>query len=604
MTKDVRFTISAKDETAKAISSARKGLNSLGKIGAVAGLAFGAAVVSGYGQAATEIDALAKQSSFLGVAAKELQILQHHAELSGVKVESLTDGLKSMSEKVAEAAMGTGEAVNALKLLGLSADDLVRLSPDDQIRKISDAMAGMENASQKAYVANKLFGGSGAQMINMLNGGAEAMDAAGSELERYGVLLSELDTRKIEMANDQMTRAKTVFKGVTNQLAIQMAPIVSEITTRFLNMAGEVGGVDQLVRKFIGFGVKGVGVFADGVHGLKIGFMLVRVAVANLITQILEIPKAIASGGSWLAEKLGFEADALNTAVEMMDSFKETTQSFWADLNNEALQPLPSEKIAAWYEDLNSKFTEQAAQMVRNQGAIANDAILKTLPVDTEDEDPYGFGKEDPFVTAEEKRQEEIAAIRQQWRDTELKQEAEHQAKMQQFMAMSSASKVKTIISEGVALTQGAANTSRKLFKINKALALADAAVTLPSAVLKAVERGGGWPWGAAFGALTLANGMAQINAIRSANFSGGGGTSASLAGSGGGATPVRDVDAAPSGTARQAPQQSGPQYHIYGDIYGMERFEDKVLNLVARGSDNNQIRIEQQSGRFIIHRT
>ena len=77
------------------------------------------------------------------------------------------------------------------------------------------------------------------------------------------------------------------------------------------------------------------------------------------------------------------------------------------------------------------------------------------------------------------------------------------------------------------------AQHSKTMFKVNKALALANAVVTLPSAVVKAIENGGGLPWGAIPGAITLAAGLAQIQAIRSTSFEGGGGgTTPSLAGS------------------------------------------------------------------------
>ncbi len=105
----------------------------------------------------------------------------------------------------------------------------------------------------------------------------------------------------------------------------------------------------------------------------------------------------------------------------------------------------------------------------------------------------------------------------------------------QKFEQKTTVQKGKFLLGEGAKLTAGVAQQSKTMFKINKALALANAVATLPSAVIKAIDNGGGLPWGAIPGAITLAAGLAQIQAIKSTTFSGGGGgTTPSLAGSSG----------------------------------------------------------------------
>lgn len=229
--------------------------------------------------------------------------------------------------------------------------------------------------------------------------------------------------------------------------------------------------------------------------------------------------------------------------------------------------------------------------------------------------DEYGFKEdEDPFAVPEstvdltKERLTEVGQVMKSWRDQEAKNEAQFQAKILQFQRASTKDKVKTVLAEGVALTQGAAHTSKKLFKLNKALALADAAVTLPSAVLKAVERGGGLPWGAAFGAMTLAAGLARIRSIKNAKF--GGGSAASLSGVGGGSTittqatapPIDQLENLTENKNRQAETQA--TYQFLGDVYGFEDFEDKLLDVIDRSSSTNRVRVIDQNGRLVIRKT
>jgi hypothetical protein len=89
----------------------------------------------------------------------------------------------------------------------------------------------------------------------------------------------------------------------------------------------------------------------------------------------------------------------------------------------------------------------------------------------------------------------------------------------------------------------GFSQHSRKMFELQKAAKLADAAITLPSTVMTAFGEGvkvGGLPMGVAWGAAALAQQLGQLRAIQSATFgggssSGGGGVSAPSVGSVGG---------------------------------------------------------------------
>lgn len=82
-----------------------------------------------------------------------------------------------------------------------------------------------------------------------------------------------------------------------------------------------------------------------------------------------------------------------------------------------------------------------------------------------------------------------------------------------------------------ISLGQG---QSKKIFKIGQTLALAQAAVALPTAVMESFKNGGGYPWGLVPAATMLATGLKNIQSIKSASFDGGG-ASASLSGGGGG---------------------------------------------------------------------
>jgi hypothetical protein len=111
----------------------------------------------------------------------------------------------------------------------------------------------------------------------------------------------------------------------------------------------------------------------------------------------------------------------------------------------------------------------------------------------------------------------------------------------------------------------GMSQHSRKMFELTKAARLAEAAMLVPSSVLKAYEFGagiGGPIVGAAFGAAAAASQLANLRAIQSASFGGGG--SGSSGGSGGGV----------SMPSSQGQQEQAP-------------LQQRFVNIGLSGSDN-----------------
>jgi len=102
----------------------------------------------------------------------------------------------------------------------------------------------------------------------------------------------------------------------------------------------------------------------------------------------------------------------------------------------------------------------------------------------------------------------------------------------EKFSALSATNKTKFALSEAARLTQGVAQSNKTLFKINKISAIANAIVNTAQGVTKSLAEYPA-PFNIAMAAITAAAGLAQIQAIRSTQFSGGGGgTTPSAAGS------------------------------------------------------------------------
>lgn len=187
--------------------------SSLGGINKWWALIGGAGLGASIANISSNIDDLAKTSRKLGMSASKLQGLREAAEMSGVGVSTLDMALQRMVRRVSEAALGTGEAQGALRELGIDAKTLNDLSPDQQLGRIADALAGVGKQSDRVRLAFKLFDSEGVSLVQMLAGGNRALQEMAGRLEAIGLSIDDNAVKVVEQANDQWTRFKNNIYG-------------------------------------------------------------------------------------------------------------------------------------------------------------------------------------------------------------------------------------------------------------------------------------------------------------------------------------------------------------------------------------------------------
>ena len=110
-------------------------------------------------------DRLNKTAGKIGTTTEELSRLRYAAELTGVAQNNLDMALQRFTRRAAEAAAGTGEAKNALKRLGVDAQELVKLPLSERMLVLADAFDGIKDKPTKLALAFKLFDSEGAQLV-------------------------------------------------------------------------------------------------------------------------------------------------------------------------------------------------------------------------------------------------------------------------------------------------------------------------------------------------------------------------------------------------------------------------------------------------------
>lgn len=244
------------DRGGKKLNKFKKSATSLSRTiaklgGVLAGLGAGLSV-AGIVRMTTEAiklnDELGKFATRLGIATDELKLLQIAADLSGQKVSALTVGLQRMVRRINEAAIGTGEAKQAIIDLGLDAEKLAALSPDEIFRAIAERMDDVASQGQRIQLAFKLLDTEGVGLINtmaLLND--EGFKAIEKSARDMNAVLSEFETSQFEAASDALTLMNLGFEGIKNTIALQLLPAVFLVRDGIVDIATEAGGADAQI---------------------------------------------------------------------------------------------------------------------------------------------------------------------------------------------------------------------------------------------------------------------------------------------------------------------------------------------------------------------
>lgn len=212
--------------------------------GIAAGFIAARATLGRFTKAMGDLDKLGKLSDSLEIDPNTLRGLDLAATQTGTSFEVMTKGIQRMVQTIGEARSGMSSGTLALKELGLGAKDFEGLNVEQQFMKMADAIAAIDDPAQKAAAANKLFGRSGKELLNVLNQGSAGIKEYIKEMERIGGPLSRDDIRRVEEANDAMDKMGRTFDSIFQQLAIQFAPTIEKMADglkEFLTLSEDIG---------------------------------------------------------------------------------------------------------------------------------------------------------------------------------------------------------------------------------------------------------------------------------------------------------------------------------------------------------------------------
>lgn len=292
-------------------------------------------------------DAMGKMSARTGVSVEALSQLKHAAEQSGSSVDGLEKGFRGMARFSFDLERGLSTATDVADELGLSFDDLAGKTPEEQMLSIADRLKGIDDPGKRAALAMKVFGKSGAEMLPMLNQGADGIRALMAEADALGLTMRGEDAKAAEELTDALNILKEQFTAIQVKIGAAVAPALTALAKRIAPVVTWViNWLDQnraLVRQvaLVGAIIFGVGAALTFFGGLAfaaslaigglisvIGFASAVVGVLGAVIGVIASPVGLAVAAVLAAVAAFFSFTAVGRS--MAGIFGETMAGIWA----------------------------------------------------------------------------------------------------------------------------------------------------------------------------------------------------------------------------------------------------------------------------------
>ena len=188
------------------------------------------ALISMTREAASNADDLLTLASVTGTTTDSVQELNYMADLTDVSFDRIKDSLKETTNKMQEAATGTGDAYEAYKRLKVeitNTDGSLR-SAQDVFYDTIDALGEMKNKTERDALAMDLMSESAQELNPLIDLGGEKMRAYAQEAHDMGYVLDNDALKSLQGVDDAYSRLQKTQEGVKNQLAVEFAPYLEE----------------------------------------------------------------------------------------------------------------------------------------------------------------------------------------------------------------------------------------------------------------------------------------------------------------------------------------------------------------------------------------
>lgn len=194
-------------------------------------------------ESAEAADDIVTLSSVTGMSTDSIQELNYMADLTDVSLDRIRDSLKETTNKMQEAATGTGDAYEAYNKLGVEITDVdgQLRSAEDVFYDTIDALGEMKNKTERDALAMDLMSESAQELNPLIEIGSDGLKQYAQEAHSMGYVLDNEALTALTEVDDAYQRLQKSQEGAKNQLSAEFAPYLTEFYEKITKLIRDGG---------------------------------------------------------------------------------------------------------------------------------------------------------------------------------------------------------------------------------------------------------------------------------------------------------------------------------------------------------------------------
>lgn len=221
------------DSKAKKISKSFGNMSKkVGKAGIAVGTMAAAAggAMFGFAKKTGEaLDRVDKMSQRLGMSAESFQNWDFILSQSGVSIDQMQMGMKTLAQRAVQAADGVGKGAENFAQLGIDVKNAngEMKGQTELFEEAITKLQGMESGMEKTALAQELFGRSGQELLPLLNSEAGSIEDLKARAEELGLVQSDEMVKAGAAFTDSVDETTRMLKSMGTEVAVNLLPIVN-----------------------------------------------------------------------------------------------------------------------------------------------------------------------------------------------------------------------------------------------------------------------------------------------------------------------------------------------------------------------------------------
>lgn len=193
-------------------------------------------------------DAIDKNSQRLGMTNEAYQEWTYILSQNGADIGTLTTGMRTLTNQIDALGSGSKTAAASFEKLGLSYEDLSKLTGEQQFSLVVERLQGISDQTERNAIANDVLGRSYMDLVPLLNQSADSVENLRQRAHETGQIMTDEGVTAAVNYTDAMDTLSRSFDGYEQRIGAKILPGITKVAEGITDLVSGVDGAEDKIK--------------------------------------------------------------------------------------------------------------------------------------------------------------------------------------------------------------------------------------------------------------------------------------------------------------------------------------------------------------------